>query len=100
MLPEQKKAFDKFYSTARHNKVLDNRTSLMVHLGAAMALGCYPCMQYYLDQVDNVGLTDDEISAVESIVMAVAAGKVKQQFNEVLSKGSGSGCVGDDDSCK
>lgn len=99
MLPEQKSAFDKFYKTARYNKILDNKTSLMIHLGAAMALGCYPCMQYYLDQVDDVGLTDNEISAVEAIVMAVAAGKVKQQFNEVLTKDTGSGCVEDEDGC-
>ena len=45
-----------------------------------MALGCYPCMQFYLEQVDEVGLTDDEINAIEGIVMAVAAGKVKQPY--------------------
>jgi alkylhydroperoxidase/carboxymuconolactone decarboxylase family protein YurZ len=84
MLDKQRKAFNHFYDSARYNEVLDDKTSLMVHLGASMATGCYPCMRYYLDQVDRVGLTDDEISAVESIVMAVSAGKVREQFNEVL----------------
>ena len=84
MLDKQRKAFNQFYDSARYNKVLDDRTSLMVHLAAAMATGCYPCMRYYLDQVDQVGLSDDEISAVEAIVMAVSAGKVREQFNEVL----------------
>jgi len=93
MLHKQKELFNEFYNSARHSGVLDNRTSLMVHLGAAMALGCYPCMQFYLEQVDDVGLADDEINAIESIVMAVAAGKVKQQFNEVLLSGSEGGCI-------
>jgi hypothetical protein len=31
-----------FYDSARHNEVLDERTTLMLHLASAMALGCYP----------------------------------------------------------
>ena len=31
-----------FYDSARHNEVLDERTTLMLHLAAALALGCYP----------------------------------------------------------
>lgn len=89
MLEKQRKTFNDFYNSARYNGVLDDRTSLMVHLGAAMATGCYPCMRVYLDQIDKVGLSDDEISAIEAIVMAVSAGKVREQFNEVLC-GSGS----------
>ena len=84
MLEKQKNAFDDFYQSARFNGVLDDKTSLMVHLSAAMATGCYPCMHFYLNQIDKVGLSDDEISAIEAIVMAVSAGKVREQFNEVL----------------
>jgi alkylhydroperoxidase/carboxymuconolactone decarboxylase family protein YurZ len=84
MLENQKNAFNVFYESARYNGVLDDKTSLMVHLSAAMATGCYPCMHFYLNQIDEVGLSDDEISAVEAIVMAVSAGKVREQFNEVL----------------
>lgn len=93
MLPKQKELFNEFYNSARFNGVLDDRVSLMIHLGVSMALGCYPCMQYYLEQVDDFNLTDDEINAIESIVMAVAAGKVKQQFNEVLMNGNSRGCT-------
>lgn len=84
MLENQKTAFNNFYNSARYNEVLDDKTSLMIHLTAAMASGCYPCMRVYLDQIEKVGLLDDEISAIESIVMAVMAGKVREQFNEVL----------------
>lgn len=78
---------DEFYKSARHNKVLNPKTTLMVHLAASMAVACYPYMQFYLKQVDDVGLSDDEISAVESIVMAVSAGRVREQFNTVLTEG-------------
>jgi len=43
MLPKrQRKAYDGFYDAARHNEVLEPKTTLIVHLAAAMALGCYP----------------------------------------------------------
>ncbi len=43
MLPlDQKKAWDDFYEAARHNEILGEKETLLVHLAAAMALGCYP----------------------------------------------------------
>ncbi len=43
MLPEkQHKSFEAFYDSARHNDILEPKTTLMLHLGAAMAAGCYP----------------------------------------------------------
>ena len=88
-----------FYKSARHNKVLEEKTTLMVHLAAAMAVGCYPCMQYYLEQADDVALSEDEISAVETIVMAVSGGRVMMQFDDVLTKGGGDGCKDEDTGC-
>lgn len=82
MLPGQKKAFDDFYKSVRQNKILDDKTSLLVHLGAAMAVGCYPCMKHCMSQVDEEGVSDDKINAVESIV---SAGRVPEQFSEVLT---------------
>jgi len=38
----QKRAYDEFYDAARNTKVLEPKTTLMLHLAAAMALGCYP----------------------------------------------------------
>ncbi len=40
-------------------------------------------MEYYLGVAKEEGLTDEEIGAVQSIVMAVSAGKVRAQFREV-----------------
>jgi hypothetical protein len=54
-------------------------------------------MKFYMDQVDTVGVSDDEISAVESIVMAVSAGRIREQFNEVLT---GKGTCEEDNNCE
>lgn len=42
MKSEQMDKFDQFYDSARHNQSLDDRTTLLLHLAAAMALGCEP----------------------------------------------------------
>ena len=84
MLPEkQQKAFGDFYDTARSNDILEPKTTLLLHLGAAMALGCSPCMEYYLQQVEKEGITAEEIGAVQAVVMAVAAGRVNAQLRQV-----------------
>jgi hypothetical protein len=43
-------------------------------------------MDHYLGVAKEEGLTDHEISTVQAIVMAVAAGKVNAQVLEVRSK--------------
>jgi alkylhydroperoxidase/carboxymuconolactone decarboxylase family protein YurZ len=84
MLPDkQQKAYANFYDAARHNGVLDPKTTLLLHLAAAMALGCSPCMEYYLGQTEKEGVTAEEIGAVQAVVMAVAAGRVNAQLREV-----------------
>ena len=43
MIPEkQLKAYNEFYDSARYNEILESKTTLMLHLAAAMAIGCYP----------------------------------------------------------
>lgn len=43
MLPRnQKKAYSDFYDSARRNEFLPEKTTVMIHLAAAMAVGCYP----------------------------------------------------------
>ena len=38
----QDNAFDAFYKTARYNKILDPKTTAMIHLATAMSAGCHP----------------------------------------------------------
>ena len=43
MLPEkQLKAYNDFYDSARNNEILEPKTTFMIHLASAMAVGCYP----------------------------------------------------------
>jgi len=43
VLPEQQdKTFGEFYKSARYNKILDQKTTLLVHLATAMSAACYP----------------------------------------------------------
>jgi len=43
MLPEkQKKAYRAFYDSARHNEYFDEKTTILLHLASAFAIGCYP----------------------------------------------------------
>ena len=89
MLSEmQTKAFNEFYNTARKNNTLDEKTTFLIHLAASMAVACYPCMKHYLSQVDDVGITKEEIGTVLSIVMAVSSGRVMMQFCEASGQES------------
>jgi len=43
MLPEeQAKTFNEFYKSARFNDILDQKTTLLLHLATAMSVACYP----------------------------------------------------------
>ena len=43
VLPEkQDKSFGEFYKSARFNTILDQKTTLMIHLATAMSVACYP----------------------------------------------------------
>ncbi|MDD5285300.1 MAG: carboxymuconolactone decarboxylase family protein [Desulfuromonadaceae bacterium] len=87
MLPEpQLKAFGNFYDSARHNEILESKTTLLLHLAASMAIGCIPCMEYYLPQAEKEGITAAEIGAVQAVVMTVAAGRVNAQLRQVEKK--------------
>ena len=83
MLPEnQKTAYKDFYNSARNNNILDPKTTLLIHLTSAMAFGCYPWMEHYLSVAKEEGITEEEIGAAQSVVMAVSAGRINAQFRD------------------
>ena len=87
MLPEkQLKAYNDFYDSARYNEILEPKITLMIHLASAMAVGCYPWMEHYFGVAKDQGITNDEIGAVQSIVMAVSGGRIRAQFREARIK--------------
>ncbi len=48
-------------------------------------------MQHYLGVAKEEGLTADEIGAAQAIVMAVAAGRIQAQLQEVQARVTKSG---------
>ncbi len=38
----QQKTFNAFYNSARRNETLDPKATLLIHMAAAMAVGCRP----------------------------------------------------------
>lgn len=84
----QAKAFREFYEEARNNKTLSEEQTILIHLAAAMALGCYPWMNHYLGVARKLQIPEDQIGTVEAIVMAVAAGRVNAQFREARKEKS------------
>ena len=91
-MPEKlNKALDDFYDMGRNNDILEPKTTLLIHLAAAMAVGCYPWMEHYFGVAREKGLTEDEIGTVEAIVAAVSACKVRSQFREARIKSKKAG---------
>jgi hypothetical protein len=50
-------------------------------------------MENYLGVAKTEGITEEEIGAIQSIVMAVSAGKISAQLNEVRSRAEASADV-------
>lgn len=83
MLPEkQKQTYEAFFESTAKNEILDQKTTMMIQLAASFVAGCYPCMEKFFGVAKENGLTDDEIGAVQSIAMAVSAGRIKAQFRQ------------------
>ena len=47
-------------------------------------------MEFFYGGAGEIGVTDQEIGAVQAIVMAVSAAKVRAQFREVRARIEGS----------
>ena len=43
-------------------------------------------MEHFFGVAKEKGLTDDEIGAVQAIVMAVSAGRVRAQFQDAMGR--------------
>ena len=87
MLPEkQKKTYTAFYDSTVENDILDEKTTIMIQLASSFAIPCYPWMEHFLGVAKEKGLSDDEIGAVQSIVMGVSAGRIRAQFREVRER--------------
>ncbi len=86
---KQDELFSKFYGSTIHSEHLDDRTAILIGLAASMAVACYPCMKYYLKEAKEIGIKKEEIGEVLAKVMAVSAGRVNVQLEDVMSDSPG-----------
>lgn len=87
MMPKHlKQSFIDFHKSMVANGVIDPRTTFMIQMGAAIAVGCYPCMEILAASAKEKGVSEEELGTIQAIVMAVAAGSVFNQFREVCSR--------------
>ena len=84
MLSEnQRRLFADFHKSVEAEGILDAKTSHLIKIAVAMALGCYPWMQHLLGVAREKGIADEEVGAVQLHVMMVSAGKVMMQVDDV-----------------
>ncbi|MGD9244972.1 MAG: carboxymuconolactone decarboxylase family protein [Desulfobacterales bacterium] len=87
MIPQHLKTkFIDFHNTMIDNETLDPKTTFMIELGAAMAVGCYPCMEMLNGVAADKGVSEEELGTIHAIVMAVGAGRVFNQYREVCKR--------------
>jgi hypothetical protein len=58
---------------------MDEKTALLVSLGASMAANCLPCFNYYYQQAEKLGLDRDEVLQAMEI-----ANKIKNSLNMLM----------------
>lgn len=81
-----KQSFVEFHNSMVANGVIDPKTTFMIQMGAAIAVGCYPCMELLAASAKEKGVSEEELGTIQAIVMAVAAGSAFNQFREVCSR--------------
>ncbi len=87
MIPENlQKSFIDFHKTIVANDTFDPKTTFMIEISAAMAVGCYPCMEKLTSIAKNKGVSKEELGTIQAIVMAVSAGRVFNQYQEVCKR--------------
>lgn len=86
---DQEKAFLAFVDQVRNNSLLDPQVTVLVFLAAAMALGCPRCIQRFAGMARQSGVSEEQIGAVASAAMAVAAGAVRNRCLEALAPDQG-----------
>jgi alkylhydroperoxidase/carboxymuconolactone decarboxylase family protein YurZ len=53
---------------------MDERTKVLISLGAATAANCVPCFQHYFGRANSVGLTPEEIQEAVDLASQVKKG--------------------------
>ena len=68
---------------------MDERTKVLVFLGAATAANCIPCVEHYFGKAKTVGLSTDEIQEAVDLASQVKKGAhmaIKNCINGLLGE--------------
>jgi len=63
---------------------MDERTKMLISLGAATAANCIPCFEYLFEKSNDVSLTSEEIQAAVDIANKVKSGAQIAMKNFVI----------------
>jgi alkylhydroperoxidase/carboxymuconolactone decarboxylase family protein YurZ len=81
---------------------MDEKTKLLVSLGAAVAANCVPCFEHFLTKTQAVGLTSGEIQEAAEIADQVKNGAritIMSTIREILGPGTSPRSSKSDRSC-
>jgi alkylhydroperoxidase/carboxymuconolactone decarboxylase family protein YurZ len=68
---------------------MDERTRVLVCIGAATTANCIPCFEYYFGKAEAVGLKTDEIQEAVDLASQVGKGAHMALRNTVRNKMGG-----------
>lgn len=81
--PKQNEAFEQFLATVYENGVLTPEITILVFLGAALAIRCRHCAERFIAHAKTLGLSDGQMGAVAAIAMCVRAGSARALALEI-----------------
>ncbi len=78
---------------------MDDKTKVLISLGAATAANCVPCFEHYFGQALGVGLTPEEIKEAANIADKVKKGAqmtIRKHIADLMDgdEKDGSPCTG------
>lgn len=68
---------------------MDERTKVLICLGAANAANCIPCFEHYFGKAKAVGLSSEEIQEAVNLASQVKKGAhlaIKNRINDVMGR--------------
>jgi hypothetical protein len=68
---------------------MDEKTKVLICLGAANAANCIPCFEHYFGKAKAVGLTLEEIQEAVNLASQVKKGghlAIKNRINDVMGR--------------
>lgn len=74
---KQNEAFENFLATVKDNGVLDEETTILAFLTAAMAIRCEHCAEKFIEQAKQLGISQEKMGAVAAVAMCVRAGSAR-----------------------